>query len=100
MIQIEGFNICLIESGEMYGEGGCQLQILDEPLVEFYDAKIDAPRYGRRGQFITRYHSTTLLGIDFRHGLALDGAVPAWNISPKGMRDLKRYLKGFMLELG
>jgi hypothetical protein len=97
MIQIEGFNIRIVEDGQFYGRDNALIHEGD-PLVEFYDARQDPNRFGRRGQFVSRYYIFTILGGNYPQGLSLDDGVPEWSISPKGMRDVKRYLKGYLQE--
>ncbi len=97
MIQVEGFNVRIVDEGDWYGRDDC-LEHNGDPMVEFYDAKQDPAKFGRRGQFVTLYYLHDLLATDFPQGLSLDGGVPAWSISPKGMRDVVRYLKGYLQE--
>lgn len=97
MIQVEGFNIRIVEHGEWYGRDDC-LQHEGDPLVEFYDAKQDPAKFGWRGQFVSRYYIFTILSSDHPNGLALDGGTPEWSISTAGMREVKRYLKGYLQE--
>ena len=98
MIQIEGFNVRIVAKGEGYGRNDALTHDHDDPLVEFYDARKLHALSGPRGQFVSRYYHTTLLASDHPHGLQLDGGVPEWSISTKGMRDVKRYLRGYLQE--
>lgn len=95
MIQVEGFNVRIVEHGDWYGRDDC-LEHSGDPLVEFYDAKQDPAKFGRRGQFVTRFHLHDLLAGDYPHGLSLDGGIPAWSISTAGMREVKRHLSGYL----
>lgn len=96
MIQVEGFNIRIVARGDGYGADDSVIHMENDPVVEFYDSKADARKFGKRGQFVSRYYITTLLA-DFPHGLLLDSE---WsNISVKGVRELQRYLRGYMLEV-
>ncbi len=97
MIQIEGFNVRIVEDGDYCGREDCLLHEGD-PLVEFYDSKADPAKFGRRGQFVSRYYLHTILGEDYPHGLSLDGGVPAWSISRLGMQEVKRYIRGYLRE--
>lgn len=97
MIQVEGFNVRIVSKGESYGRDDCLTHDKDEALVEFYDAKHTALM--PRGQFVSRYYIYTLLGHRPGHvGLALDGGVPEWSISPKGVQEIQRYLRGYLYE--
>lgn len=99
MIQIEGFNVRIVAKGDAYGLNDCLTHDHEDVLVEFYDAKQDPAKFGRRGQFVSRYHYTTLLDAgSYPSGLQLDGGVPAWSISKVGMRDVVRYINGYLLE--
>lgn len=96
MIQVEGFNVRIVARGDGYGVNDSVVHDHDDPLVEFYDSKADARKFGKRGQFVSRYYITTLL-TDLPRGLLLDSE---WNnISTKGVRELQRYLRGYMLEV-
>lgn len=100
MIQIEGFNVRIVSQGDGYGKDDCLiLANWEESLVEFYDAKQDAAKFGPRGQFVSRYFLTTILGAEGKHGLQLDGDIPEWSISPKGVREVQRYIKGYLQEV-
>ena len=99
MIQIEGFNVRIVAKGEAYGRDDCLVHDGDDALVEFYDAKADPAKFGKRGQFVSRYFFTTLLASDYPHGLQLDGGIPQWSISTQGMRDVKRYIRGSLTEM-
>lgn len=99
MIQIEGFNVRIVNKGDAYGRDDCLTHDDDVFLVEFYDAKVDPAKFGKRGQFVSRYFFTTLLASDHKHGLQLDGGVPEWSISLQGMRDVKRYIRGCLQEV-
>lgn len=99
MIQIEGFNVRIVSKGEAYGRDDCLTHDGDDALVEFYDAKADPTKFGQRGQFVSRYFTTTLLSVVFPHGIQLEGGVPEWSISPQGMREVKRYIRGYLQEV-
>jgi len=99
VIQVEGFNIRIVSHGDGYGKDDCLILDNWESLVEFYDAKQDTEKFGPRGQFVSRYYLITILGAEGKHGLQLDGGVPEWSISPQGMREVKRYIKGYLQEV-
>lgn len=99
MIQIEGFNVRIVNKGDAYGRDDCLIHDDDVCMVEFYDSKAEPAKFGKRGQFVSRYFFTTLLASDFSHGLQLDGGIPQWSISTQGMRDVKRYIRGSLTEV-
>lgn len=94
MIQIEGFNIRIVARGDKYGLDDCLEHDRDDLLVEFYDAK--ATQHGPRGYFVSRHFGITILGC--RDGLLLDGS-SGLTISHDGIREVQRYLRGYMLEV-
>lgn len=94
MIQVEGFNVRIVARGDGYGRNDVLTHDHDDPLVEFYDAT--ATRHGPRGYFVSRYYAITILGC--RDGICLDGAT-GLTISHEGIRDVQRYLRGYMLEV-
>lgn len=95
MIQVEGFNVRIISKGESYGRDFCLVHEDDDALVEFYDPKY-TKGFGPDGQFVSRYYIYTLLGHHpGRVGLQLDGD---WSISPKGVQEVQRYLRGYLYE--
>jgi hypothetical protein len=97
MIQIEGFNVRIVQEGESYGRDFCLVHDEADALVEFYDSK--QTHCGTDGQFVSRYYIYTLLGFEpGRIGLCLDGGIPEWSISPQGVREVQRYLRGFLAE--
>lgn len=98
MIQVEGFNVRIVTKGDAYGKDDCLTHDGDDAIVEFYDAKADAAKFGRRGQFVSRYYIFTVLDAGGKYGLQLDGGSPEWSISPTGMREVHRYLRGYLQE--
>lgn len=96
MIQVEGFNVRVVEKGQRYGLNDCLIHDQDEPLVEFYDAKQDVALFGPRGQFVSRYYRSTLMEGEYPQGLALDGGVPQWSMSPAGMHAVKAFVQRHM----
>ena len=91
MKQIEGFNIRIVRSGDYFGRGDC-LRHDGPPMVEFFDARADA-KFGERGQLVSRYYVESITGGTYPYGLCLDGGVPEWSISTKGMKEVLEYLK-------
>lgn len=93
MTLIEGFNVRFVRKGDEYGRHDCLVHDEDEPLVEFYDSKHVGEFFGERGQFVSRYYCETLLNADLSLGLCLDGGVPAWSVSPMGMRQVLGFIE-------
>ena len=94
------FNVRIVREGDRYGRDDCLVYDpsdrefnKDDVLVEFYDATYTA-KFGERGQFVSRYYATTLLGTDefgdgmeeeMGVGLDLMGYEPAWKIDADAM---------------
>lgn len=75
------FSVTLVRKGDFYGRGLCLEHTSDDPLVEFYDNRYrNKPGFTVAGQFISRYHLSTLR----KHtgGLCLDAAFSDWTLSP------------------
>lgn len=94
MIQVEGYNIHIVAKGDGYGVNDSVVNDRDDLLVEFYDAT--STRHGPRSYFVSRYFGITILGC--RDGLLLDGS-SGLTISHDGIREVQRYLRGYMLEV-
>lgn len=94
MIQVEGFNIRIVARGDGYGVNDSVAHDSDDFLVEFYDGRTQPA--SRRGHFVSRYFGITILGC--RDGLLLDGS-SGRTISHDGIREVQRYLRGYMLEV-
>ena len=92
MLKVEKYNVRIVNTGDKYGRNDC-LTNDKERMVEFYDARYDHEGWGGRGQFITRYYASTILGGDFSIGLCLDGGIPDWNVGPEAMKQVVEYLK-------
>jgi len=90
---IEGFNVRIVRQGERYGRNDCLVHDDEKPLVEFFDSKQNLSVFGPYGQFVSRYYCETILAGDYPQGLCLDGGVPAWSISTKGMRSVIQFLQ-------
>lgn len=74
------FVVRIVRSGDRFGLDGCLEHKGDNPMIEFYDARFDHnPWLPFKGQFVSRYYLTTLIG--HRGGLMLDGGVPAWDLN-------------------
>lgn len=88
------FTMRVVDPGDRYGKDMCLTNNWDGPLVEFYDRRwsFDRDPDGEvLGQFISRYHLSTLLEPDdhgktvFDTGITLDGGA-AWSVGEMGMR--------------
>jgi hypothetical protein len=80
--------------GALYGRG-FDIPNTTEPMVEFYDTRHPFTGYG---QFVSRYHVTTILGTDGFGGgvggLDLNGGVSAWKIDADTMTSFREWLTG------
>lgn len=113
------FRVHLVQEGERYGATGslvygdtvshvypdigehvndCRLYGHGLPLVEFYDVSQDPAKFPK-GQFVTRYYMSTLLGmgsvgdsIGEMSALDLDGGVPNWTISGDDLQEVYAHL--------
>lgn len=91
------FNVRLVRRGDRYGLNDCLTHDKDDPMVEFYDARVeDDPRFVLgRGQFVSRYYWRTLTGEDGwsddmrdgKSGLTLLGHVPDWTLTGANVRE-------------
>lgn len=87
------FAVVVVTEGESYGLNDCLTHDKSDPLVEFYDTKHAGKHDGwDLGQFVSRYHLTTLLGLDGwgggpAHGINLDGRVECWSINAEQERE-------------
>ena len=70
---------------------GYPAAVSDQPLVEFYDTRFNHTIFG---QFTGgRYHRETLIKHPMNGGLALDGNVRAWTISPAEFAKVRAWLR-------
>jgi hypothetical protein len=85
-----------VRKGDRYGLNGCLIHEMDEPLIEFYDARFDHNEWvGFCGQFISRYYLSTLEEGRFELvicGLDLDGGVPDWKVDAGSMRSIFQWV--------
>lgn len=82
------FNVRLVTEGESYGLNGCLAHHGADPLVEFYDATYaNRGSFGPLGQFITRYHLSTLQAGSLC-GLNLHCGVSGWHITGRNLMDI------------
>ena len=97
MLQLDRFNVRIVNNGEKYGREFCLTHDGDKPMVEFYDRRYPHTQYG---QFVSRYYVGTLLGLDGFYGgeptggLCLDGGNPnSWTVSAEDMVLVRAYLQ-------
>jgi hypothetical protein len=86
------FTVRLLATGDAYGRTNALTA--DKPLVEFYDTSVQG--FGPRGQFVSRYYVTSILGTDGygsgTGGLDLDGGVPEWDVDAAAMATVRTWL--------
>ena len=93
MLQLEKFNVRIVNKGDRYGRADCLTHDDDRPMVEFYDRRYQHGDWPDRGQFVSRYYVSTLLEVENR-GLCLDGGnANEWSVSADGMAIVRAYLK-------
>lgn len=83
------FNVRLVEKGDKYGVADCLTHTMDEPIVEFYDARYPHTHdeQGNLGQFISRYNWSI---IDCcKGGINLHGDEPDWSINEETLQYAK-----------
>jgi len=91
MIQVDKYNVRIVNTGDKYGRDDC-LTNEKEQMVEFYDSRFDHKSSMGRGQFVSRYYTSTILKGDYKDGLCLDGGIPEWTVSPDGMKKVVEFL--------
>lgn len=92
MLQLEKFNVRIVNKGDRYGRADCLTHDEDRPMVEFYDRRYQHGDWPDRGQFVSRYYISTLLEGENR-GLCLDGGnASEWSVSADGMAIVRAYL--------
>lgn len=87
-----GFNVVLVREGERYGLNDALTHDRADALVEVWDRTHAGPRFGPRGQFVTRYYVSTFREIAEGNGLCLDGGVAVWVLDGSAVTQIKRYL--------
>lgn len=88
------FNVRVVGTGDRYGRDDCLVNE-KEPLVEFYDASQSVEKFGPRGQFVSRYKLSTLRrSAEEGRGIALRGAVFAWQVSASNVAEAVEYASG------
>ena len=101
------WRVKLLFKGDKYGLENCLTHDKDEPMIEFYDLTY-VDKFGTDGQFVSRYKLSTILfeGWIFsrselmnaseknpRHGIALQGDVPEWEISADCLNEIVKQIK-------
>lgn len=92
MLQVEKFNVRIVNTGDKYGRFDCLTNDKDQ-MVEFYDSRYNHESGMGRGQFVSRYYTSTILNGQYPSGLCLDGGIPAWSVSAEGMKQVIEYLR-------
>lgn len=86
------FNARIVRQGDTYGRDFGITHDGADPLVEFYDTRFahtKDPQGVPLGQFVSRYHLSTLFPEGVSHGgLNLDGGIPNWRLDAEAMEDL------------
>lgn len=98
MLQVENFNVRIVNTGDKYGLNDCLVNE-KEQIIEFYDCRYNHQCDMGRGQFVSRYYTSTILGSDYPRGLCLDGGVSAWTVSAEGMKQVIDYLREQQAEI-
>jgi hypothetical protein len=88
------WTVRVIYQGDNYGLNFALVHDDPRPVVEFYDCRYEHTPYG---QFVSRYYIETLMENILPDvpvgGLNLDGGVPSWSISARGMERVIAWLK-------
>lgn len=84
------FTVRVVRQGGSYGRFDSLTHDNEDPLVEFYDARLAFPSDMGRGQFVSRYLLSTLHDNPVGRGLTLDGGVSAWHVSAQNIDDAIR----------
>jgi hypothetical protein len=92
MLTVENFNVRIVNVGDAYGLNDCLVNKTAK-LVEFYDKRYNHDSWMGRGQFVSRYYASTLIGGEYTDGLCLDGGVAEWVVSANGMAQVLDYIK-------
>lgn len=100
------FRVRLVRQGERYGAEHCLVHDQPDPLVEFYDTRylFDYDFHGPKadaiaakapvlGQFISRYHLSTLREERGPRGLVLYGGCPSWCIEADTLAQIHHWLE-------
>ncbi len=95
LYQAGKFNVRIVRPGDAYGLDD-KLRNTEDILIEFYDSRYK--QTSERGQFVSRYHLSTLLDGDqwcgpIKGGLILDGGIPDWRVSAEDLQPLLQQLR-------
>ncbi len=100
------FNVRIVRIGDSYGLDDClthgeKMGKDSSPMVEFYDLSYTT-KFGPRGQFVSRYYVSSILGkceflgkgldAEMGIGLDLDGGVAGWSIDADAMDVVRSWL--------
>lgn len=86
------FRARIVKKGDSHGLKDCLVYEKVNPKVEFYDTRnMIEPNLG---QFVSEYFVHTLIDQqEYPKGLVLDVGIPAWRLSQKNMKEVRRWLK-------
>lgn len=85
------FGVRVVRPGDRYGLDDKLTHVGEHPLIEFYDLTY-TDKFGPLGQFVSRYHRSTLIESHHGYGLDLDGGVDAWKIDADAMQQVYRLI--------
>lgn len=86
------FLVRLVMEGDGFGREDVLVHDSADPMIEFYDrAHADKPGFGPRGQFVSRYYLSTILGEPVR-GINLHGSEPKWYVTAENIAEVLRYV--------
>ena len=83
----------IVRTGDAYGLDDRLTHDKADPLVEFYDTRQAGPKFGPRGQFVSRYDLSTLLDHRPGAGLCLQGGVPSWTVTGADFERVAAFLR-------
>lgn len=92
------WRVRFVRKGDRYGLDLCKTHEEVEPLVEFYDRKFAngisdwGHSFPDKGQFVSRYYISSLMGRRGGHELVLDLGIEPWRISADGMNIAMRHV--------
>lgn len=86
---VDGYAVRLVQFGHRYGVDDSLTNNIGEPLIEFYDK--NAMPFHQRGEFVSRYLLSTLMGHPKEMGLQLEGRVPRRTISSEGLQQVLQW---------
>lgn len=87
------WNVRIVHQGEHYGLNDMLTHDSSDPLLEFYDATYEGPKFGPLGQFVSRYYVSTIMGIqENSYGLCLDGGIPEWQVNGQSIATIQDWI--------